>query len=143
MDNIFREIKEQRDKRFAQSKQLSLGELIAKLEGIGDKTVNIEFAFVYAYPTTLDSWRGSYDELALGFAFEREENEPTVESLLKHLVESVGRTFVGWKGGDYIMGKTTPVWVANPGDSGQTAIVDIIDAGWHIFIETAYADYSE
>lgn len=53
---------------------------------------------------------------------------------------AVGKTFYGYKGGEYVMGRETPVWVANYREAGSTAIVDIIDHGWRITIETAHID---
>jgi len=43
---------------------------------------------------------------------------PTVNDFLKILNLAMGKYFVGYKGGDYTMGKTTPMWVANHGESG-------------------------
>lgn len=42
---------------------------------------------------------------------------PTVQDLLAVLKLSNGKYFEGYKGGDCTMGKTTPIWVANYGDS--------------------------
>jgi hypothetical protein len=32
------------------------------------------------------------------------------------LTEAIGKTYTGYKGGEYVMGKVTPVWVANYGN---------------------------
>jgi hypothetical protein len=73
---------------------------------------------VSAYPTELMSWRGVYAELSFGFSFEGKE--PTVKKIITELREAVGKTYEGYKGGDFVMGRSTPVWVANYGNSGDT-----------------------
>lgn len=44
----------------------------------------------------------------------------------------------GYKGGEFGVGESTPVWVANWGDCHDTAIVGIVDGGYQAIIETAY-----
>lgn len=43
-------------------------------------------------------------------------NSPTVQDFLNILILANGRVFCGYKGGDFTMGKNTPVWVANDGE---------------------------
>ena len=147
-------LKNVRDNTFESSTQLTLGELIEKLEarGVNQKENGeyeskwISFDFGSAIPTSLDSWRGSYSELALGYALSGREGEgdyenTTVESLLKELKNSVGKTFYGWKGGDFIMDKDTPIWVANSGSSDSTGVIGVLDIGWKVILLTAYCEY--
>lgn len=74
-------------------------------------------------PIAFDSWRGRYDELTLTFE-NPGENEPTttVRDLL-HLAEqaATGQVFTGYKGGEYQMTWSTPVWA----DAYGTAHYDI------------------
>jgi len=131
------------------SPQLLLGEMIAKLEAMPlkkesgeDKTVR--FSFEYLFPTGLTSWRGSYDELSLEFTssdFNDKEKPPTAEAFLKMLKEALGKTYTGYKGGDFVMGKSTPIWVANYGNSGNTGVVGLRDDGYEIIIETAEVEF--
>lgn len=153
MDALQKFIREQRDRRFATSAQLTLGQIIEKLEkieptyGEEKKPKEVDYDFGTAVPTTLDSWRGSYAELALGYRLSGYDNGPdhfankTVESLLSELKSAIGKTFEGWKGGDFVMSNDTPVWVANPGNSGNTGIIDVIDNGYRVIIMTAYCEY--
>jgi hypothetical protein len=153
MDLIKKIIKEEREIRFSQSPQLSLGELIEKIEKLGltynedEEAKKVYFDFGSAVPTTLDSWRGSYSELALGYKLSGYDNEDEhfanviAEALLNELKSALNKSFVGWKGGDYTMGENTPVWVANQGNSGDTAIVDVIDDGWRLILITQYQTY--
>ena len=90
------------------SQQLTLGQFIAALKelppaamvsGLGD----------------LMSYRGYYCDLA----FDPETREETVAALLARCQDAMGRTFEGYKGGDFLMGETTPLWVAPYGSSGE------------------------
>ena len=152
-----------RSDRLKSSPQMTLGEMIAVIKPISENQegivgkygheANVEFDFEYAYPTGLSSWRGSYAELALNFSFvgygvegfSKVENfEPKdmpVSKFLELLKNAVGKTYTGWKGGDFIMGKTTPIWVANDGNSGSTAVVGIINDEHTIYLQTQRVEY--
>lgn len=142
--------------KLKETNQMTLGELIAKLEAIpprdndeDKKTVHYDFECLV--PTTLDSWRGAYDELALGWAYTgyapegcpdmNHKNQITVEELLKDLKSAVGKTFTGWKGGDFVMSKTTPIWIANPGNAGNTGITEVVDEGYKVTLMTGYYEF--
>jgi len=65
-------IKENRDKTFENNSQMSLGEIISKLENIikdleKPEEISVRYDFEYLFPTDIDSWRGNYNELALNF----------------------------------------------------------------------------
>lgn len=122
----------------ATSAQMTVGEAIAVLENSqltyesdgkeNDKYVS--FQFEYVYPTGLDSWRGSYAELAINFDWAdrispKQSEQPTAKEFLGWLKECIGKTYTGYKGGDYVMGKNTPLWVANYGNSGETGLIGI------------------
>lgn len=55
------------------------------------------------------SYRGYYSDLA----FERISEKVTVVQALAMCKESMGQVFVGYKGGDYVMGALTPLWIAS------------------------------
>lgn len=129
------------------SSQLTLGELILKLEAVKDKKLPIVFDGGKYKPTGLDSWRGSYCELAIEYG---KENKYTVQSFLKELKKTIGKTFTGYKGGDFLMGKTTPIWVANYGegsgfkkkkDKNDQAVIDIKELKTKVVIITEAMDY--
>jgi hypothetical protein len=145
-------VQQARNKRFADSPQLSLGELINEIEkcGIqkndgGDKEVCYDFGT--AIPTDLDSYRGSYNELALGYKLTGYDNDAEhlkdvkAKDLLQHLKEAIGKEYTGWKGGEYTMSKDTPLWVANSGNAGSTAILGVLDDGWRLILLTAYVQF--
>lgn len=78
----------------------------------------------------IDSYRGYYDHLCLGYvidSWENEDNEVTVEKLIGMLNDAIGRTFTGYKGGDFTMGPRTPVWLANYGKAAGGVITGISD----------------
>lgn len=94
---------------------ISLGELIALLEKVEDPTLPIVFDNGKRWPLYLDSWRGAYDELAI--AYSKTGPRISCRQFLGHLRNAVGKTFQGYKGGDFTMDKKTPLWVANDGES--------------------------
>lgn len=128
-----------RKESLAKSPQLTLGELILKLDAVSDKSKEVSFAFEYARPTEFDSWRGSYCELAIGFDFE--SKNPTTEEFLSKCREAVGKTYQGYKGGDFTMSRQTPVWVANYGNSGSTGVIDVLETDYSVILVTGYCEY--
>lgn len=134
-----------RKERFDKSDQLSLGEIISKCEEIKRKQdisdgseITVRYDFEYFYPTKIKSWRGVYSELALDI--ESGGKEMTLSDFIDMLKAAVGKTFEGYKGGDYLMSRHTPVWVANYGNSGNTAVIDVVDAGYIVILVTAYRE---
>lgn len=104
---------------------LTLGELIDKLKALSGEA-NIEFDFGAANITALGSYRGYYDQLALGYEGEYGTKMMTVGELLKDCEEAVGKTYQGWKGGDYRMDRDTNIFVANSGCTSNTYLVDVV-----------------
>lgn len=91
--------------------QMTLGEMIkvleampegAEIEGIGD----------------LDSYRGYYSDLA----FAPVSDKAAATKVLALCRAAMGKVFEGYKGGDYVMGALTPLWIANYGDCGNKII---------------------
>lgn len=115
---------------------ISLGELIALLTPC-KQDVSIHFDFGDFRPTDVDSFRGYYDHLAIGFS---DEGDPKVSDLLAQLNAAVGKSFTGYKGGDYTMTRRTPMWVANYGRSTSTAVVGVEQTDWCVVINTGYCE---
>lgn len=144
-----------RDTFFEGYQQLMLGELIEKIKACGltygeeNLPKTMMFDFGSAVPTCLNSSRGDYSELALGYRldgydrhFKENDAKPSLATdLLSDLESAIGSTFEGYKGGEYKMTKDTPVWVDNWGNCSNTAIVDVIDGGYYILLITAYCEY--
>lgn len=76
-------------------------------------------------PTSLHSWRGVYEHLALDFTQDSQAPVTTVATLLKDCEEAKGKTFEGWKGGDFTMNDGTPVWISQEGSANHGAIIDL------------------
>ncbi len=114
---------------------MTLGEIIDTLKR-KDPDTEVYFDFVYFRPEGIHSYRGDYSQLAIGYG----RADITVGQLLKLCEDADGATFTGYKGGEFEMGRSTPVWVANHNETGSTAIVDIEDRDWRIVLVTAAVD---
>ncbi len=133
---------EMRAESFALSDQLTLGKIISRCQVIAmndrEEEPTVRFDFEFLVPERLDSWRGSYDELALGFG---DGDGPKLSEFIRMLQGALGKTFYGYKGGDFVMSPTTPVWVANYGNSGNTAVIEVVDNSYEVILMTAYRNY--
>lgn len=147
-------ISAKRQESLKNSDQLTVGAIIQKLEPIvaiqkdriegGRSEAEVYYDFEYLYPTRIDSWRGSYSELALNYTSSRisENSAPMKVTQFYEMMKGVvGKEFDGYKGGEFLMTLFTPVWVANNGNSGSTAVVDIIDRGYNVIIVTGFREY--
>lgn len=88
--------------------QLTLGKLIAALEAMpeGTEVANLHSA---------GSYRGYYSDLY----FERGDGLRPAAELLADCKAAMGQVFTGYKGGDYVMGALTPLWIGTYGCCGQ------------------------
>lgn len=91
-------------KRERAATQMTLGSLIAALEKLPSDSLVRGLGHAHSY-------RGYYSDLA----FEPQAVSVTADDLLGQCRAAMGRVFKGYKGGDYVMGETTPVWIANYG----------------------------
>lgn len=95
------------------AKEYNLGMLINDLEKCDKPKYKIRIEGTNVYPNYFHSWRGSYCELAL-----EPTTEPiTIEELLVQAKEADGKTYTGWKGGEFTMDKFTPIHIAEMGHS--------------------------
>lgn len=87
--------------------QITLGKLIATLEAMpeGVEVANLNRAH---------SYRGYYIDLA----FQQGKGTRPAADLLAECKSAMGQVFCGYKGGDYVMGALTPVWIAIDGCCG-------------------------
>lgn len=102
---------------------LKLGQIIRLLEG-QPKDNDVRFDFAGFVPTGVGSYRGYYEDLAI--EFEDKYPYPKVTDLLNLLKDAVGKTFQGYKGGDYKMDENSRVWVANYSLTSDTVITGIV-----------------
>lgn len=66
----------------------------------------------------LRSYRGYYDDLALGSA-----KRSMAGDLLEKVRAAIGATFEGYKGGEYKMTSGTPLWKSEYGVASSVAII--------------------
>lgn len=162
------------------SPQLLLGEMILKLEAVKNKELPLFIDLMDKRPKGIGSWRGIYAELAIQTedfgAYQSREVEhtfasgdvyykhkkvgkenPTVSEWIEVLKDVVGKTFTGYKGGDFTMGKGTPVYLAEYGHSSfkiddkeidekdysnykTTYFVDVREEKDKVYLVTAFED---
>jgi hypothetical protein len=105
--------------------QMTLGRMIDTLSQmpIGARVANLSAAH---------SYRGYYCDLA----FEQGEGTRPALDLLTDCRAAMGEVFTGYKGGDFLMGRTTPVWVADYGCCG----VKLVALGANGEMETSADD---
>lgn len=109
---------------------LTLGKLIESLAPMSG-TLPVHFDWNGYSPNKERSYRGYYCDLAFDWG-----TEPmTVETLAGICGRALGSTYMGYKGGDYVMGDRTPLWAAEYGHEGR-AIVGISLADDRVIIIT-------
>ena len=87
--------------------QMTLGKLMDRLAALPPETP-IEINRPHSY-------RGYYSDLSF-----KPTKEPIPASAALALCKgAMGEVFTGYKGGEYQMGRNTPVWIANYGDCGE------------------------
>ena len=91
--------------------QMTLGDLITALECMP------QYTFIDGIKEP-QSYRGYYSDLA----FEHADDKVKVSDALAMCKAAMGKVFTGYKGGDYVMGETTPVWIAEYGCLGKKII---------------------
>jgi hypothetical protein len=124
---------------WAEGDGLNLGQLIALLEAWPDPTDACRFGFGMLAPCGIDSYRGYYNHLALDFEEPKTYPAPTVADVLKIVKAAVGKTYQGYKGGDFTMDLETPVWVAHWGETSDTVITGFSEDATHqMVLTTAY-----
>lgn len=88
--------------------QMTLGKLIDRLSAMPPDAMIESIEAPHSY-------RGYYSDLA----FESNSGRIPVSAALALCKSAMGEVFQGYKGGDFQMGRNTPLWVANYGDCGQ------------------------
>lgn len=84
----------------------------------------------------LTSWRGVYAQLSI----DTHRGEPfTAIELLKDARDADGGTFTGWKGGDYTMDLSTPVWADEEGTCPGRIPLAVDEIDGRVVVRTGYA----
>ena len=122
------------------SKQMTIGELISALKR-KDQDASIRFDWIYTIPSGgVHSYRGYYEDLAIGYGKANYKDDPKVADVVRWLGDALGKTFQGYKGGEYTMSENTAVWVADYGETGGVGIVDVIEHEGDVVLKTAIID---
>ena len=115
---------------------MRLGEIIDALARATPEH-SVVFDFGGFEPTGIDSYRGYYSDLAISYD---ESGGMNAGALLAELRDADGNVFEGYKGGEYRMDGSTPVWVANHGRSHGVAVVGVDLQSWRVVLRTALID---
>lgn len=104
---------------------LTLGKLIEKLKAM-DGTLRVVCSDNQdEAPGRAMSYRGYYSDLS----FSPTAAPITVQQLLAECEAALGVEFTGYKGGEFLMGADTPLWVAHYGSVPGRAVMDITSVG--------------
>ena len=106
------------DQRERAKTQLTLGELISQLQEMtGESQV--------ANLQNPNSYRGYYCDLY----FELRDGARNASDLLADCQAAMGQVFTGYKGGEFVMGALTPLWISEYGESGLKLLALYDDGG--------------
>jgi hypothetical protein len=112
---------------------MTLGELIDALEEC-NPAAEVYFDFCGLTPSRFVSWRGSYDELAI---IASDDERPTVAAFLDACRDADGKTFTGYKGGEYTMARDSDVYVErHPSACTSTLLASVEDRGDVVVLHT-------
>lgn len=92
---------------------LTLGDAITRLSQLAAEGP-IKFDWNHRAPGEAHSYRGYYSDLAFDDC-----DKATVGDWLNECRGALGKTFEGYKGGDFLMAENTPLWSAQYGCTGR------------------------
>jgi hypothetical protein len=113
--NLVEQLKQELKDKRSDEGQLTLGELISKLEAFPEDNI-VVVDYTQTSPTCTDSYRGYFEELSFEYG---DSNTLTVKEFLVICKDAVGKTFTGYSGGDFKMRRYTFVWIAQYGELGK------------------------
>ena len=88
--------------------QMTLGAMIKALEAMPSDAQVANLGEAHSY-------RGYYSDIS----FEMDSGTRNAADLLNECRSAMGKAFTGYKGGEFVMGELTPVWVAPYGCCGE------------------------
>jgi len=112
--------------------QITLGELAVTLEKYPE-SYPVEFDSG-GCPDTYDSYRGYYDMISVCTGAEGTNDAGTFAQQTR---EAIGKTYYGYKGGNFTMNRSTPVWVAEYGQCTGIGIVGVEEKEEKVILITA------
>lgn len=121
--------------RTVTGQNMSIGQLIAALEGIPDQNIQVSMSDG-STPGDLSSYRGYYSDLAIDAG----SKPKTVAELVAQLKAILGTVQTGYKGGDYTMHPHTPVWWSEWGECSGMAVKGVREVDGIASLITEYVD---
>lgn len=115
---------------------MTLGELIRELAGIDPKKP-VYFEPLRLVPTKFSSYRGYYEQLALGYEV---RGSKRAGELLADCRAALATNFEGYKGGTYDMRPNTPLWASNYGDASGWEISGIKEDEYEVLLRVKPED---
>lgn len=112
--------------------EYNLGDLIDDLEPYKEDFLQVEFEDG-SKPVDFDSWRGSYCELMLTYS---QEGSMDSYSFYRKAFNTNGSMFTGYKGGDFIMDRLTPIHKDCYGGASGDKVIGIEKRGNKLIILT-------
>ncbi len=116
----------------ARGRQLTLGDILLALVRANPE-LPVYLDRDCGTPGDLISYRGYYSDLAI----ERGSKEVLCGAFAESLEATIGKTFEGYKGGDYTMSSSTLVWVSEYGDCTSMGVSGVNVNPYRIVLETA------
>lgn len=95
-----------------------------------ESTVYIDTPMGWLMPQRLASYRGFYDHLAIIVARDSEDGLSLGE-FFSSLSSANGQTFSAYKGGDYVVGRNTPVWITLGADQTSDLVACSVEVKSH------------
>jgi hypothetical protein len=138
MKNLNTVVKSVRDEKFKRCEQISIGELIKQLRlalntgDIEDK-VSIRYDFGDFKPTRCHSRMPVSNGIAIGFS---DNGIEKVCDFLNELQNSIGKTFTGYNGVDFVVNQDSPIFCAQYNHCEYSGIIGIRNAGDRLIILT-------
>ena len=103
----------------------NLGNLIEDLSKYPENA-NVSIEPFELYPVGFDSYRGYYCDLSIDYTLDGYKGL-NCGQLLEEAKKSVGKTFTGYKGGDFKMTKNSVIWLAPYGRSTDVMLTGVKD----------------
>jgi len=106
---------------------MNLGELIDRLKQ-SPPLNDVRISGMYrGTPNRVTSYRGYYEDLGI-VPDRREDVQPlNVSGVIRLLEFAIGQEFTGYKGGEFVMSRSTRVWVSEYGSASGLSVYAVED----------------
>ena len=126
----FFEVISESDRQTRSQYHLTLGKLIEYLSKCReDKEVKLDIGGTLGKE---HSYRGYYSDLAFSLVYE----EMTAGKLLKKCKKILNSEYTGYKGGEYIMDASTPLWISDYGVASSFAVIGLYHNDGICYLQT-------